>query len=135
MTTSLELNEKLCFLSEYLGAFPRDRLPKVRKYPSALIMNTHPSHKEGEHWVAVYIDKNKKGIYFDPFGLYPLEEEFKKFLNDNCENGWTYSSKIIQSIKSVNCGGYCYTFIILRSMGYPLNHIWGLFDDNTDIND
>ena len=135
MTTNRELNKKLCFLSEYLGTFPCDRLPRVTKYPAALILNTDASNKPGEHWVAVYIDSKKTGIYFDPYGFEPLLVEFKKFMDDNCLNGWTYSTKIVQSIKSINCGRYCYMFIILRAMGYTLNHIHGLFDDNPDIND
>ena len=135
MTTNTELNEKLSFLSEYMGAFPCDRLPRVTKYPAALILNTDPSTKPGEHWVAVYIDSKKCGIYFDPYGFEPLLDVFKQFLDNNCLNGWTYSSKLIQSIKSINCGRYCYMFIILRAMGFPLSHIHGLFDKNPDIND
>ena len=102
---------------------------------AALILNTDPSTKPGEHWVAVYIDSKKCGIHFDPYGFEPLLDVFKQFLDNNWLNGWNYSSKLIQSIKSINFGRYCYMFIILREMRFPLSHIHGLFDKNPDIND
>ena len=118
MTTNKELNKKLSFIREYMGTFPCDRLPRVAKYPAALILNTHPSNKPGEHWVAVYIDSKKTGIYFDPYGFEPLLAEFKNFLDDNCLNGWTYSTKIVQSNKIFNSikyfyFKYCVIFIII----------------------
>ena len=40
-------------------------------YPSAYVINSHPSSKPKEHWIAVYFDKHGKGEYFDSYGLHP----------------------------------------------------------------
>ena len=135
MTTSTELNNRLKHIDEYIGTFPRDKLPKIKKYPSALILNTDPSHKPGQHWVAIYINKNGFGEYFDPYGLEPLWDDFKIFLDENCPNGWTYNNITIQAINSINCGQFCYTFIILRSLDYSIQQIVQLFSKSSNLND
>ena len=43
--------KKVCALDEI----------KVPSCPSAYVINSDTSHKKGEHWVAVYFDKNKRG--------------------------------------------------------------------------
>ena len=35
------------------GVFAADRLPNDH---SLLVCNTDPSHRRGEHWVAIYVD-------------------------------------------------------------------------------
>ena len=45
-----------------------DQLEKPT-FPSAYVINSDPSSKPGEHWVAVYFDKRGRGEYFDSYGL------------------------------------------------------------------
>ena len=45
-----------------------DQLEKPT-FPSAYVINSDPSSKPGEHWVAVYFDKRSRGEYFDSYGL------------------------------------------------------------------
>ena len=44
----------------------RNQLKHVT-YPSAYVINTHPSSLHGEHWIAMYFDENGKGEYFDSY--------------------------------------------------------------------
>ena len=44
-----------------------DQLEKPT-FPSAYVINSDPSSKPGEHWVAVYFDKRGRGEYFDSYG-------------------------------------------------------------------
>jgi hypothetical protein len=53
----------------FLGVFPRDKVPRITKYPSSLIVNTDKQGERGEHWLAIYVDKYKNCEFFDSFGL------------------------------------------------------------------
>ena len=54
------------------GAYARDRLPRLLSVHSALVGNTDTDHRMGQHWVAIYIDANSKGEYYDPTGRHPF---------------------------------------------------------------
>jgi hypothetical protein len=55
-------------LASFQGVFSRDTLPSK---PRLLICNTDPSDKPGQHWIAIYVDKNLRGEFFDSFGRHP----------------------------------------------------------------
>ena len=42
----------------FIGVFARDKLPDVKNYPTSFIFNTQPSYLPGEHWIAVYFNKD-----------------------------------------------------------------------------
>ena len=44
------------------------------------ICNTDCSHNEGTHWVALSINDQGEGLYFDSYGLPPVFKEFSTFL-------------------------------------------------------
>lgn len=49
----------------FQGVFPRDRLPRrVKNYPQAFTFNKDEHHKEGSHWLAVYLDAQDSGGIF-----------------------------------------------------------------------
>ena len=79
-------------------------LPKNTKRPCAIVVNTHPSDKPGEHWVAIYLKTNDKGEYFDSYGLPPLEPRIESFMNESCMNGWKYNAVALQDANSTTCG-------------------------------
>jgi hypothetical protein len=130
-----EINNYLKNEKCYIGTFPRDKLPKYKVNNCALIINTDPSYKPGEHWVAIFI-KNNYGIYYDCFGNPPLNQEILKFLNFNCSNGWSYNKLIIQtpSIYSNTCGHYCIWFVLCMCNNLSFNDFISIFN-NTFIND
>jgi hypothetical protein len=39
--------------------------------PRPLVCNTDESTKLGQHWIAIYVDTNGRGEYFDSFGREP----------------------------------------------------------------
>lgn len=134
MTTSDQLYNKLKFIKNFLGVFPRDRIPNINSFPVSLILNTDPHNKPGQHWVAIFINSQRFGIYFDSYGLRPLNQEFHDYLNSNC-NEWTYNPFMLQGINSYTCGEYCVLFVLLSNLGYDLDHIINLFTNDFKIND
>jgi hypothetical protein len=83
------IDKRLSNEKYYFGTFARDRIPKAKlKSHGALIVNTDPSIKEGEHWVAMMINEDGTGEYFDSYGLPPLQQDFITFMNKNSSSGW-----------------------------------------------
>ena len=87
-----------------------------------------------QHWTCLYV-KDKKGVYFDLFGvIYPTE--VKKF----CSN-IIYNEDQIQSLKSVFCGYYCLYFLYYvtnhfkYNLQYTLNMFRSLFNDDENENE
>ena len=103
-------------------------------YPSAYVINSHPSSKPGEHWIAVYFDKHGKGEYFDSYGLHPSMNGFIAFMERN-SNGWIYNNKTVQSLFSTTCSHYCVYFILYRCRGYSMHDIVSRFSSNLTEND
>ena len=116
------------------GVFARDLLPTDVNYPSGYVCNTHTSSQPGEHWVAIFIDHDGVGEYFDSFGLPPLHASFEMFMNRNCAS-WSYNNRTLQSITSSVCGLYCIYFLVMRSKGYSLRDLLSVFTDNFNTND
>ena len=135
MTTNIELEKKLKCFKEFIGVFPRDKLPKIKSYPVSIIINTDMSKGSGEHWVAIHINSKKFGIYFDSYGFPPLAKEMIKFLDEYCKNGWLFNQTMIQGVTSINCGQFCVLFLFLRSIGVSLHQFNKLFSRSHDVND
>ena len=136
MTTSIELKHKLRHIKEFIGTFPRDKLPNIKSYPVSLIVNTDTSNGQGEHiWVAIHINERKFGEYFDSYGLKPLSSDITDFMDNFCVNGWTYNTEMIKGLTSINCGQFCVIFIYLKSERVPMFDIIKLFSNNHDVND
>lgn len=119
----------------FIGTFARDRLPIIKRTPSALIMNNDTSFQPGSHWIAMYIGSDGRGIYYDSFGLPPLFREIIEFMNKNCPNGWIYSNQQIQSVTSDTCGHFCILFIIMICNGFNLDEIMSLFTNIPAVNE
>lgn len=98
----------------FKGVYPSDKLPYNAKLPLHIIVNTDPSHKKGQHWVCVSINKQGKGFYFDSFGLPPVVPEIHKFIQTKSTAGWTYNRQQVQNIKTSTCGNYCVLYMIFK---------------------
>jgi len=119
----------------FAGVYPRDRLPRVIKnYPSAYVCNTDPHTANGEHWVAIYVDQDGHGDYFDSFGLPPMYARFVNFMNTHCTL-WTWNEKQLQELTSHVCGHYCVFFLMQRCRGLTMNTIVNMFGQNLQDND
>jgi hypothetical protein len=64
-----------------LGFFSEPVMFVILNVHSALVGNTDQHSLEGEHWIAMYIDANSKGEYYDPMGLPPYQAAYVAFLN------------------------------------------------------
>ena len=102
----------------WLGVFARDELPNLNKErrPFALVLNTDPSSKPGQHWLALFGPKEGPIEIFDSFGLHTSSYGLAYLLP-------TYSLIQLQSSFSALCGHYCIFFLNQRSNSHVLiNH-------------
>jgi ribosomal protein S19 len=64
--------------NHFQGVFAADKIPIKVQPPVGLVINTDISSRPGKHWLAVYIDENFIGYYFDSYG-YPIKNNVKHF--------------------------------------------------------
>ena len=116
----------------YNGVFARNELPTLIDYPAAIILNTKPRSHAGEHWLAIFFDKNKNGYFFDSYGQPPIKFGLEKYM-DKMSINWYYNKKRIQGLSSF-CGYYCllFLFLIVRK---KLNIFYKNFTNNIFLND
>ena len=78
--------------------------------PIAMIVNTEPiSVPSGGHWVVLYVDSNKNGIFFDSFGHQPWSK-FRLFLKKNAKKT-VYNKTVLQSY-DYTCGHHAVFFVM-----------------------
>ena len=131
-----DINYFLRKVKIFCGTYPRDCLPtRIKKRPAALVVNTHPASKPGEHWTAIYLDKDGRGQYFDSYGLRPLSEDVIEFLNQNCPKGWNHNTITLQHILSQRCGQFCIIYIKFRNAGFSLEDFHSCFKPHALQND
>ena len=98
----------------FRGVYPCDLIPKSLPATSAIIVNTHPSEKSGQHWVAYFFTPSQV-FYFDSYGLPPLKRELK--LPMKMRKSKTYFKRRLQGHSRV-CGHYCLYFILAMIKGW-----------------
>jgi hypothetical protein len=131
-----EINIKLSSIKNFIGTFPRNLLPKSKiKKPAFLVINTDPSNKPGEHWVAVYLSKNNIAEYFDSYGIKSIHDDVYNFFQNNDIKKVIYNPYQLQSIITTTCGNYCVLYIKLRDSGLTFCKFIKLFTNNELIND
>jgi hypothetical protein len=78
---SSQIANKCQHIKSFAGVFAADQLPnKLIEKPVSMVVNTHKSNMPGEHWVAIYVNENGFGEYFDSFGMAPYVNEIEKSL-------------------------------------------------------
>ncbi len=105
----------------FAGVFACDHLPLEIHYPCALIANTDPAHKPGEHWVGLFFTAEGKGEYFDSFGL-PPPHIFETYLKQHSRT-WSWNTSTLQDVWTEACGPFCIFFIIYCSYGKSMTDI------------
>lgn len=110
----------------YLGTMSSDfdvqsviqKIIKSSKKRIAMIMNTDPSYKPGQHWIAIFFEKNKKELkidYYDSFGI-NMVKQLKPFIQElqkHFEIDLTINQKRQQYSKT-ECGVYSIYFILSK---------------------
>lgn len=110
------------------GVIARNELSKVPTTPTPLgyVVNTKPSSHPGEHWVAVYLDKDprKPAEFFDSLGNHPrlYGQAFLDFLNYG-KRGFVHLSSRLQGNQLPACGHYAIYFVLLRARGVNFEKI------------
>jgi len=87
--------------------------PSIKNVPVALVFNTQPRDKRGEHWVCIYINAERRGFFFDSFGRSPLKLNKKcwlTLLKRNCVE-FTVNKRAVQRKNSRNCG-----FFVMKTL-------------------
>jgi len=102
----------------WLGVFARDELPDLSRVPRpfALVLNTDPHDKPGQHWLAIYGPRNGRLELFDSFGM-PAAYYKLDTLDLH------YHNVAYQSLDSALCGHYCLFFIYLRSHNHSFDSV------------
>jgi len=120
---------------DFKNVLPYDCLPPRPQYPSSYVINTDPAGEKGEHWLALYYDKNGECTFFDSFGKSPEYFGLDKYIK-RTSTRFEYNNRQIQSLFSTACGYYCIYFILLKSRNFCLNDIQNLFSrNNFNMND
>src|SRR6267154_4705733 len=117
----------------FMGVFPINKLPMKLppRRPLLLVCNTDSSDKPGEHWGALYVDKN--GEFFDSYAE-PPHRTFRLYLEKYC-NSYVTNVKVIQSIISYSCGHYCVFYCLMKMLDYSMKDIEAAFSSDTYLND
>ncbi len=121
----------------FCGVFPRDALAFINvdtSKPSIYIINTDPSYRRGEHWVAIYFNGFGKGEYFDSFGLPPRHGDIERFLYHHVLS-YTYNRRVLQNVLSVTCGLYCVYYVMRKSRGESMTKNCGHLSSTTTENE
>lgn len=131
---TVELLGKLKTFKNFIGVFPCDKTPKVKKKVFGIIINTDKADQKGQHWVSYFV-KNGKGEYFDSFGLPPYNQHILKFVKVYSKKGFTWNKQQVQDVKSTTCGNYCVLFLACKFKGVPTKTFKLLFCKNFKTND
>lgn len=118
----------------FVGTFPKNTIPYVQKRPAMFVVNTHPSSKPGEHWVAVILINHSKAEYFDSFGFPALDPEIRNYLTLHSMN-WQYSPRTLQHPLAATCGVFCCLFLLYRACGRSYDQFREIFSLDLEQNE
>jgi hypothetical protein len=113
--------QKCLKLPNFLGVFAADKIPSKVPTFCGFVVNTDPRSQPGTHWMAIYIDGNGNGEYFDSYGLRPFIPEHVLFLKKLKK--FRYNKTTLQSLISTLCGQNCVLYLDSKFRGYSMNKI------------
>ena len=116
----------------FKGVLARDEVPTKISFPSCYIINTKPRKHPGEHWLAIYYEKNKVATFFDSYAQEPKVYKLKSFLSKTSKD-YNYNKIRVQG-KSSFCGYYCLLFLLLKARNRT-DIFFKYFDNNLKLND
>lgn len=132
MNTNQILNLVTKHSDNFGGVFPADGL-NFLKNDRLYILNTDPSQKKGQHWVAMYVN-NDLCEFFDSFGKPPIyyHQYWHEYLIAKSKK-YIYNKSKLQKYSSEDCGKFCIFYVVLRSKGIHFENIIELVG-KTDLN-
>ena len=104
-------------IPHFLGVFAADELDILPyECKGLLVLNTEISSKDGERWVALYIDKNNI-FYYDPLLIdFHRSEYIIQFL-EKMKRNFVFNEIRIQTQFSEKCGNHCLVFCYIMTKG------------------
>lgn len=116
----------------FVGVFPFDRRPDIKRLPSGVIFNLDEASKPGSHWVAVYFRTYFCCEYFDSFGS-PPTKSLRNYLF-KYSNKIYYNNVTIQAAMSFYCGLFAVNCLTNRLLGNSFYSILRQFTSDREIN-
>ena len=116
------------------GVNAAGEIPRAWARLAGLIVNSDDHNKPGEHWVAMYVDRDGRRSYFGSYGLPPIIPQHVPRLRRNCKF-YRHNLKQLQSDTSDVCGQFCIVFLHLISCGSNLAEFDSLFSSDFGKND
>ena len=97
----------------FQGFYSIDTLPEsIARYPFFMIVNTQARNLEGEHWLIVFIDKERRGEIFDSFAL-PLANILIRWIN-RFSRSFSNNKLMYQHPLTGTCGSFVLYFLMNR---------------------
>ena len=117
--------------SIFKGTFALNQMPYVYTLvaPFAMIINTDPLFREGDHWIAIYCPKPNAPVeFFDTRGFPVNESYYNHVLSVLVAHFSTvYNVYPIQSPCSTVCGEFCIAFLYFRICGVSFDDFLNMF--------
>ena len=119
---------------QFVGVFAADDLPPEKEFPGGYIVNTEPSSKSGQHWVAFFCNDQYLEC-FDSFGANPAK--YSPYIAEWIKSGGlrVKQKEVLQSQDSTVCGQYCMLFILCRCRNISYENFMSMFGKNKNVND
>lgn len=117
---------------------PSDFLRKFNGISTAIIVNTDPSYKPGQHWQAMYITKTFDDFnptvcqFFDSYGQTPIDK-IRDFVDSFSLT--FYQNKQLQGLHSTLCGEWCCMFLWTLASGKAAQDLFAEFSHDYEKND
>ena len=90
-----------------------DKLPAfIPYYPFIIVVNTHTHNLSGEHWIVIFIDKDKSGELFDSLSL-PVSNFVIRWMNKFTQK-WLTNATAYQHLLSPTCGAFAIFYVLKR---------------------
>lgn len=132
-TTELQKYLNTIHPSLQYNVYAANRLPIYTQNPTYIISNLDPDTKPGSHWVAIHIDINGLGQYFDSYGR-PPKGYHQTFLKKNSRQ-WDFNTYRLQNDWTSVCGEYCLLYLYYKYNGNTMSDFIRLFNMETLYND
>lgn len=126
-----EIDRCLKQVSDFIGVFPRDKIPDLKRSSFCLVVNNDKASEPGSHWVAFKCNK-KFCEYFDSFGIPPLYKEFRPLFKNR---KLIWNGRCVQHFSSKTCGEFCVSFLKSRNRKENFNRFINQFNKNLKVND
>lgn len=102
--------------------------------PIAIIVNQDNHTLPGSHWCAIFIDSRGSAVYFDSYGIPPMNPDIFQAIRRNSER-YIWNESSLQQFHSKVCGQYCIAFLYHMERFNNLNSFLAKFSQEKMCND